>query len=156
MAAKSKQYSKLLLCVLGIFLFSCEKMDESGFLDNPYHKVADVKQYCQGACEESYDWENHQIGIEGHIPDIENDNTLQDYKAESHFYLADIRNGMIIDIKIQDGINDIFDTLFKLQKTDKFFIQGVARAISATDGKKCEKGVFIDLYGLGNLKVNKQ
>lgn len=155
MVVKSKQF-KILVCLLSIFILSCEKMDESGFLDMPYHNVADVKQYCQGACEGSYDWENHEIGIEGYIPDIENDNTMQDYLVDGHFFLSDIRNGMIIDIKIQDGLDEIFDTLFTLQKTDKFFIKGVARAITATDGKKCEKGVYIDLYGMENLKVNLQ
>ncbi len=156
MAVKSKQYLIILLGLFGIFLFSCEKLDESGFLDMPYNKVADVKQYCSGACEEIYDWENYEIGIEGHIPDIENDNTMQEYKAEGHFYLSDIRNGMIIDIRIQDGLDKIFDTLFTLQKTDRLFIQGIARAITATDGKKCAKGVYIDLYGMENLKVNLQ
>ncbi len=154
MAVKSKQYYRILICLLSIFLLSCEKLDETNFLDIPYHYVADIKQYCQGACEETYDWENREFGIEGHIPDIENDITMQGYKEESHFYLSDIRNGMIIDIKIQDGLNEIFDTLFTLQKTDKLFIRGVARAISATDGKKCEKGVFIDLYGLENININ--
>jgi len=154
MAVRSRQYLKILAGLFAIFLFSCEKLDESGFLDIPYNNVSDVKHYCHGACEEMYDWENHEIGIEGHIPDIENDNTMQEYKADGHFYLSDIRNGMIIDIRIQDGLDEIFDTLSTLQKTDKLFIQGVARAILASDGKKCEKGVFIDLYGLENININ--
>lgn len=154
MVERSKQYYKIVLCLFGLFLFSCEKLDETGFLDIPYHNVSDVKEYCHGACETLYDWENHTISVIGHIPDIDNENTMQEYKDGGHFYLSDIRNGMIIDIRIQEGLDEIFDSLNTLQKTDEFFIQGVARAISASDGKKCEKGVFIDFYGLENLEVN--
>jgi hypothetical protein len=156
MAGKSKYYHKSILCIVAIFLLSCEKLDESGFLDIPYHTVADVKQYCQGACEESYDWENSEIGVQGYIPGITDSQTMQDYKAEGHFFLSDIRNGMLLEIKIQSGLNDIFDTLSSLRKTDEIFIKGFARPITASDGTKCQKGVFIDINGLENIMIHTQ
>lgn len=156
MVAKSRFVSVILVCLIVSLNSSCEKMDESGFLDVSYHQVTDVKQYCQGICEDSFDWENHEIGIMGYIPDIENDATLEEYKSGSHIFLSDIRNGIIVDIKIQEGLNEIFDTLYTLQKTDKLYIQGIARSVMASDGQNCEKGVFIDLYGIENVKINSQ
>jgi hypothetical protein len=116
--------------------------------------VADVKEYCQGACENKYDWENNEIGIKGYIPGITNMEIMNDYKSQARFYLEDMRNGMFVSIKVQDNMNDIFDRLMGLEKNDKLFIKGIARPILASDGTKCEKGVFIDIYELENMKVN--
>lgn len=154
MVKRNKTYPILFLLLMVFIQISCEKTDESGFLDNPYHHVADVKEYCNGACETLYDWENADIGIKGHIRGINNTETMNQYRTSAHFFLEDVRNGMFAEIKVKDNIDIIFDTLMVLQKNDQLFIKGIARSILATDGTKCKKGVFIDLCELENIKLN--
>jgi len=154
MARKNNTNIRVLLIFTAIIIVSCEKIDEAGFMDVPYHQIADVKEYCQGACENLYDWENKKIGVKGYIPGIWDTEVMNDYKSSARFYLEDIRNGMFISIKVDNNLDDIFDSLMVLQKQDEIFIKGIARPVTANDGTKCEKGVFIEIYDLENIKVN--
>jgi hypothetical protein len=154
MARKNNTYIRILFIFTAITIVSCEKIDEAGFMDVPYHEVADVKEYCQGACESAYDWENKKIGVKGYIPGITDTEVMNDYKSSARFYLEDIRNGMFISIKVENNLNDIFDSLMLLQKNDRLFIKGIARPVTANDGTKCEKGMFMEISQLENIEVN--
>lgn len=145
-----------LFCSIFILIFvgSCSKTEDQLFLDQDYHHVADVLEYCQGACDEQLVWENSAVLISGYIPDITNDSIFEDYIEQERFYLSDIRNGMFMEVRIENDLEAIAETLSAIQKLDKVYLKGVTLSIIVNEGNECAKGVFISLSNATDIQLN--
>jgi len=139
---KSKFWSYIIfLCLLVIL--ACSKNQEALNLQESYMTVADMLEYCQGSCDEALSWENQTALVQGHIMSIESDSAMNENFIESRFYLQDIRNGMFMEVNIEDNKEDIFNVIGTGSKTSLFYIQGTTKAIIATENKECRKGVVL-------------
>ena len=134
-----------------LFVFSCQKEQQSLIFDEGYLKVADILHYCQGSCDETLDWENKEAVVLGHIMDIENDSIKNEYFSKSKFYLLDIRNGMFMEVNITDNKDPIFEKIWNAKKTDEFLIKGTLNAVYAIDNDECIKGVNLLLNHPDNI-----
>ena len=151
MKIKNNTLFAFLLFFILIATQSCKKEQAPLELAKDYLFVADVQQYCQGNCDETYNWENQSILTKGHVMGIENDSLMQDYYNNSLFYLKDVRNGVFIEIRIKGDKAGIFNKLSEGQKTDMLFLKGTAEAVTATSGGDCTKGVVIGLFSANDL-----
>jgi len=142
---------KLLVLLLVITLNACNKEQEPVILDSNFMTVADVFQYCQGACDKTYDWENSPVLVKGHILNFNNDSIRLDYYAKSKFYLQDIRNGMYIEIRIDENKDPIFEKIWPADHKNLFFIRGTAESVTATSNGDCTKGVVVSLSHPDNI-----
>jgi len=135
------------LCVLlfVIFISACNKEQESIILDDRFLTVADAFQYCQGSCETTYVWENSSIQVKGYILNFNNDSIRLDYYSKSKFFLQDIRNGMYIEIRIDENKDPIFEKIWPADHKNLFYIKGTAVAVTATNNGDCTKGVVVSL-----------
>lgn len=141
----------LILLVSG---FSCTKESTELVLNQDYLPVADVLEYCQGSCDMLLGWEGTETVVKGHIPDISNDSSLQDYISNQRFYLSDIRNGMFMEIRIKGDEDAIFGILDMIGKQDMVFIRGTAEPVIVNEGNECLKGVVIELDQSTNIQIN--
>ncbi|MCD4732265.1 MAG: hypothetical protein K8R74_16795 [Bacteroidales bacterium] len=142
---------QFLILLLVVFSGSCNKEQETVILDNDFLTVADVFQYCQGSCERTYDWENSPVLVKGHILNFNNDSIRLDYYAKSKFYLQDIRNGMYIEIRIDENKDPIFEKIWPADHKNLFFIRGTAESVTATSNGDCTKGVVVSLSHPDNI-----
>lgn len=136
---------KLLVLLLVFILYACNKEQEPIILVGDFLTVADAFQYCQGTCETTYDWENSSINVQGHILNFNNDSIRQDYYSNSKFYLQDIRNGMYIEVRIDENKDPIFEKIWPADHKNQFYIKGTAVAVTATNNGDCTKGVIVSL-----------
>lgn len=146
---------KIGLLFSGILLFvSCNKENEQLVLNADYLQVADVLEYCQGSCSEMLDWEGSEILLKGHVPDVTNDSIMQDYYDQSRFYLLDVRNGMFMEIRVEDDRDAIFQFLSSLGKQDRIYIRGQASSVIVNEGNECHKGVVVEVNNKLNISLN--
>jgi hypothetical protein len=141
----------LLVLLLVIVLSACNKEQEPLKLDADYMTVADVFQYCQGSCDFTYDWENSAVLVQGYILNFGNDSIRLDYYNNSKFYLQDIRNGMNIEVRVDDNKDPIFEKIWPANDKSLFYIQGTAEPVMATGGGGCTKGVVVSLTHPDNI-----
>jgi hypothetical protein len=150
-----KNNPAILLWMFGLMmLLSCEKSNEQLILDDEFLNVADVLEYCQGSCDQELSWENSSVWVKGHVLDISNNSVLQDYIERERFFLLDIRNGMLIEVRVEDDKADIFNLLQTLGKQDKLFLKTTAIALVLNEGNACEKGVFLSVMSVEDIQVN--
>lgn len=149
---KSKRLTYLF--ILALLFLSCNKENEHIDLVAGYLFVSDVLEYCQGSCEVLYDWENSDVLVKGHVMNIQNDSIYNDYYNNSRIYLEDIRNGLFMEIRITDQLDDIFDILNQVQKQDEVYIKGKTSSISIIDDNSCKKGVYIELSESQHILIN--
>ena len=107
--------------------------------------VADVYQYCQGTCDTIYGWENSDVLVQGYILNFSNDSIRQDYYSNSKFYLQDIRNGMFIEIRIDENRDAVFEKIWPADHKSQFFIKGTTEPVIAFSDDDCTKGVVVSL-----------
>lgn len=139
------------LVLLLVFLSACNKEQEPVILDADYMFVADVLQYCQGSCDDIYAWENSIVLVSGHILNFNNDSIRTEYYAKSKFYLQDIRNGMFIEVRIDENKDPIFEKIWPANHKNLFFIKGTAESVIATSSNDCTKGVVVSLIHPDNI-----
>ena len=142
---------KLLVLLLVIIISACNKEQEPIIMNADYMTVADVFQYCQGSCDNTYDWENSPLLVIGYILNFSNDSIRQDYYSQSKFYLQDIRNGMFIEIRIDDNKDPIFEKIWSANHKNLFFIKGTAEPVIADNNGDCIKGVVVSLVHPNNI-----
>jgi len=142
------------LLILFQLFFSCAKQDENLVLNEEFLFVADVLEYCQGACKDLLDWENNEILVKGHVRDVKNDSVMLVYFEEGRFFLSDVRNGMFMEIRVEEDKDAIFEVLFGIQKNDMVFIRGIAESVIVNEGNECTKGVIIELTKSDNININ--
>lgn len=142
---------KLLVLFLVIVLSACNKEQEPFILDVDYMTVADVFQYCQGSCDIVYTWENSDVLVQGYILNFSNDSVRLDYYSRSKFYLQDIRNGMYIEVRVDDNKAPIFEKIWPANDKSLFYIQGTAEPVIATSDGDCTKGVVVSLTHPDNI-----
>lgn len=143
--------SKLLILLLVIILSACTKEQESVILDSDFLTVADVFQYCQGSCDKTYDWENSALLVKGYILNFNNDSIRLDYYSKSKFYLQDIRNGMYIEVRVDENKDPVFEKIWPADNKNLFFIKGTAEPLTATSNGDCTKGVVVSLIHPDNI-----
>ncbi len=136
---------KLLILLLVIMISACTKEQEPIIMDADYMTVADVFQYCQGSCDNTYDWENSPILVKGYILNFNNDSIRLDYYSKSKFYLQDIRNGMYIEVRVEGNKDPVFEKIWPADQQSLFFIKGTTEPIIATSNGDCTKGVIVSL-----------
>ncbi len=134
-----------------VILSACNKEQEPVILDADYMSVADVYQYCQGSCENIYDWENSVVLVKGYILNFNNDSIRNDYYSKSKFYLQDIRNGMFIEVRIDENKDPVFEKIWPADQKNLFFIKGTAEPVIATSNGDCAKGVVVSLIHPDNI-----
>jgi len=142
---------KLLVVLLVIVLNACNKEQEPLALDADYMTVADVFQYCQGSCDILYTWENSPVLVQGYILNFSNDSIRLDYYNNSKFYLQDIRNGMYIEVRVDDNKDPVFEKIWPANEKNLFYIQGTAEPVIATSDGECTKGVVVSLTHPDNI-----
>ena len=136
---------KLSAILLVILFYSCNKPQDQLVLDEEFLTVADLLKYCQGSCDNMYDWESSTVLVKGHILNFNNDSIRLDYYSKSKFYLQDIRNGMFIEIRIDENKDPIFEKIWPADHKNLFFIKGTAEPVIATNDGECSKGVVVSL-----------
>jgi hypothetical protein len=141
----------LLVLLLILLMGACDKEQETLILDVDFMTVADVLQYCQGTCDSKYSWENSTVLVEGYILNFSNDSVRQEYYTNSKFYLQDIRNGMFIEIRIDEHKDPIFEKIWPANHKNLFFIRGSAEPVIASSDGDCTKGVVISLIHPDNI-----
>lgn len=142
---------KLWFILLVIIISACTKEQEPIVLDADYLTVADVFQYCQGSCDRTYDWESSPILVEGYILNFNNDSIRLDYYSKSKFYLQDIRNGMYIEVRVDENKDPIFEKIWPANHKNLFYIKGTAEPVIATSVGECNKGVVVSLVHPDNI-----
>jgi hypothetical protein len=140
--------------MLLLLLLGCSKTDDSLELDQRYLNIADVVEFCTGFCDVEAPWEQSTVLLKGHLRDAVNDSVQADNRKKHRFYLMDIRNGMFIEIRVEDDHDLIFDQLKAVMKQDVVYVSGTAIAIIATDGSVCTKGVVILINSPSDLFIN--
>lgn len=141
-----------LLVLLAVsFLGACNKEQQPVILDADFMTVADVFQYCQGACDIIYDWENSDVLVQGYILNFSNDSIRQDYYLNSKFYLQDIRNGIFIEIRIDENQDAVFEKIWPADHKNQFFIRGATLPVTASSDGDCTKGVVVSLVHPDNI-----
>lgn len=142
---------KLIILLFVSITSACNKEQEPLVLDASFMTVADVLQYCQGTCDEVFDWENAEVLVQGYILNFNNDSIRQDYYSNSKFYLQDIRNGMFIEIRIDDNKDAVFEKIWPADQKSHFYIKGTAEPVIATSDGDCTKGVVVSLVHPDNI-----
>ncbi|MBN2172947.1 MAG: hypothetical protein JW731_02365 [Bacteroidales bacterium] len=142
--------------IILFLLFACEKEQETIILDKQYLTVADLLEYCKGSCDVIQSWENQTALVKGHIMDFDSDSVIQEYYNKSRFYLQDIRNGMYMEVRVQDSKEAIFNIIMSGKKTDLFYIEGTATAVIANNDGECHKGVVVLLDQPNNIYFENQ
>lgn len=140
-----------LVLLLVLFSVACNKEQEPLVLDADFMTVADVFQYCQGSCDVIYNWESSPVLVKGYILNFNNDSIRQDYYTNSKFYLQDIRNGMFIEIRIDNNKDPIFEKIWLADHKNLFFIKGTAEPVIANSNGDCTKGVVVSLVHPDNI-----
>ena len=143
--------SKLLVLLLVLVLSACNKEQEPIILDADFMTVADVFQYCQGSCEYVNDWEKSAVLVKGYILNFNSDSIRSDYYSKSKFYLQDVRNGMFIEVRIDENKDPIFEKIWPADNKNLFFIKGTAEPVTATSNGDCTKGVVVSLIHPDNI-----
>jgi len=141
----------LLFLVLVIGFSACNKEQQPLALDADFMTVADVFQYCQGSCNEIYNWENSAVLVQGYILNFSNDSIRLDYYSSSKFYLQDIRNGMFIEVRVDDNKDPVFEKIWPADDKNLFYIKGTAEPVIATIDGDCTKGVVVSLTHPDNI-----
>lgn len=136
---------KRLVLLLMVVMSACNKEQEPIMMDADYMTVADVFQYCQGSCDNTYDWENSPLLVKGYILNFNNDSIRQDYYTRSKFYLQDIRNGMYIEVRVEENKDPVFEKIWPADHQSSFYIKGTAEPVTATSNGDCTKGVIVSL-----------
>jgi len=136
---------ELLILVLIIFSSSCNKEEQTLVLNEDFLTVADLLQYCQGSCDETLDWEGNPAWVKGHILNFNNDSIKNKYYNDSSFLLQDIRNGMLMEIRVEENKYPVFEKIWPADHKNLFFIKGTAKSIIASDNGECTKGVILSL-----------
>jgi hypothetical protein len=147
---------KIIVTVILVSVFACGEKQEMLILNKDYLTVADLLEYCQGSCDETSTWENQTVLVKGHVMDIESDSVINEYYEDSRFYLQDIRNGMYMEVRVQDNKEAIFNIIRSGKKTDLFYIEGTAAAVIANNDGECNKGVVVLLNQPGNIYFENQ
>ncbi|RLC22442.1 MAG: hypothetical protein DRH21_08495 [Deltaproteobacteria bacterium] len=143
---------KLVVLLFVSFTSACNKEQEPLTLDADFMTVADVYQYCQGNCDTIYDWESSDVFVQGYILNFSNDSIRQDYYSNSKFYLQDIRNGMFIEIRINENRDAVFEKIWPADHKNQFFIKGTTEPVIASSDGYCTKGVVVSLIHPDNIK----
>jgi hypothetical protein len=146
-------YSISLLSLV-MMIGSCSKEEEELVLDEGYLHVADALEYCQGSCNDMLDWEGAGIWVTGHVKGVDDDAVMQDYFTNNRFYLSDIRNGMFMEVRIEDDKEAIFAILYGINKTDRLFLKGTAEPVILNEGNECLKGVAITINSSLDINTN--
>ena len=152
---KRSTWKWIITGLLLIMVFSCSREEQEDLdLGMDYLHVSDVSKYCQGPCGDVLDWEEAVILVMGHIPDVENEASMNEAFTKKRFFLHDIRNGMFIKIMVTGDEDAVFQLLGSLTKQDEVFIQGRAQAVIVNDSDECVKGLVVNLDSSGNIKIN--
>lgn len=136
---------RLLVLFLIVFSSSCNKEEQTLVLNEDFLTVADLLQYCQGSCDETLDWEGNPAWVKGHILNFNNDSIKNKYYNDSSFLLQDIRNGMLMEIRVEENKYPVFEKIWPADHKNLFFIKGTAKSIIASDNGECTKGVILSL-----------
>jgi hypothetical protein len=147
-------YHPAIVCILipiAIGLVACNKEEQTLVLNEDFLTVADLLQYCQGSCDDILDWEGKPAWVKGHILSFSNDSIRNDYYVESSFLLQDIRNGMSMEIRVEDNKDPIFEKIWPADHKSQFYIKGTATAIVALSGNECTTGVVLTLTDPENI-----
>jgi len=131
--------------LLIVFSGSCSKEEQPLILNEDYLTVADLLQYCQGSCDETLDWEGKEAWVKGHILNFSDDSIRNKYYNDSSFLLQDIRNGMYMEIRVEENKNPVFEKIWPADHKNLFYIKGTAESVIATSVGDCTKGVFLSL-----------
>ncbi len=150
----SKSFKIAMPFLLLVMFWSCDKETEFLDLDRQYLHVADVVEYCQGSCNEIASWEQERVLVKGHLRDVGNDSVWADNTNKHRFYLLDIRNGIFVEVRVENDIEPVFDLLGTVQKTDMVFLDGTAQAVIASDGSECSKGMVLIVEQIENILIN--
>jgi len=142
---------KLLVLLFVFYTSACNKEQDPLTLDDDFMTVADVFQYCQGNCDIVYDWENSDVLVQGYILNFSNDSIRQDYYSNSKFYLQDIRNGMFIEVRIDENKDPIFEKIWPADQKSHFYIKGTTEPVIASNDGDCTKGVVVSLVHPDNI-----
>ena len=59
--------------------------------------------------------------------------------------MQDIRNGMYIEVRIDENKDPIFEKIWPADNKNQFYIKGTAVAVTATNNGDCIKGVIVSL-----------
>ena len=137
-------FNIVMLCLL-LFSVSCNKEEQPLVLDKDFLTVADLLQYCQGSCDETLDWEGKPAWVKGYIMNFSNDSVRNKYYTDSSFLLQDIRNGMFIEIRVEENKDPVFEKIWPAGYKNLFFIKGTAKPVTATTNGECTKGVIVSL-----------
>lgn len=142
---------KLLILILVFVLNACNKEQEPVILDSGYMTVADVFQYCQGSCDKVYDWEYSDVLVKGYILNFNNDSIRLEYYSTGKFYLQDIRNGIYLEVRIDNNKDPIFEKIWPADNKNLFFIKGTTEPVIASNNNDCTKGVVVALIHPDNI-----
>ena len=134
-----------LLVLLFIGMIACNKDEQTLVLNEDFLEVADMLQYCQGSCDETLDWEGKPAWVKGYILNFSNDSIRTEYYTDSSFLLQDIRNGMLIEIRVEENKDPVFEKIWPADHKSLFYIKGTATAAVASSGNECTKGVLLIL-----------
>lgn len=143
----------LLMVPIAIGMIACSKEEQTLVLDEDFLEVADLLQYCQGSCNETLDWEGKPAWVKGYILNFSNDSIKDEYYADSSFLLQDIRNGMSIEIRVEENKDPVFAKIWPADHKNLFFIKGTAKAVIATNSGECTKGVVLSLTNPEDINI---
>ncbi|MCB2221443.1 MAG: hypothetical protein KQI35_13670 [Bacteroidetes bacterium] len=140
--------------VIVLLFLGCSKTNDTLVLDQRYLNIADVVEFCTGSCDVEAPWEQSTVLLKGHLRDAMNDSVQADNRIKNRFYLVDIRNGMFIEIRVENDHDQVFDQLESAMKQDIIYVSGKANAVSAFDGSECTKGVVVLIMSTTDLLIN--
>jgi hypothetical protein len=149
-----KYFIYVIIGLFILFTFSCSKDQQPLKLDSEYFSVSDLLQYCQGSCNETYDWEHNPAWVKGRIVDVQDTNTIQNYYDNDRFFLTDIRTGINMEIKISADRDAIINIIQNGIKTDIFYIKGKAEPMTAITDEGCTKGMRLSINDDTDLSIN--
>ena len=107
-------FLNILMLFLILFSIACNKEEQPLVLNKDFLTVADLLHYCQGSCDETLDWEGKPVWVKGYILNFSNDSVRNKYYTDSSFLLQDIRNGMYMEIRVEENKDPVFEKVINL------------------------------------------
>jgi hypothetical protein len=142
------------LAVLISASYSCTTQEEDLELNINYLTVSDALEYCQGGCVDLLEWEGSGIWVKGHIPDLENEEAMNDAYGKGRVFLHDIRNGLFLEVQVTGDKDVIFNFLNGATKQDEINIRGTAGSVIVNEGDECMKGLVVLLTSAQDIEIN--